>query len=194
MQYIREKVKNMPLLAKALLAFISIVLGLSFLFAPQPKPVSIYDISFATTSSSKLYFKNVRSYYYDIIHDNKSRFTFYKLKRRSRDTLTPLVQFEIIDNPLADEAYLYAKINPLNRDSLKLVTTHLDSIVKVKLSLMNNEAYYKLGAIVYRALIHNNPVYLTDGNDTIKQLYTTKLENLNAEIVLEDYFKLVSKN
>ena len=36
------------------------------IFGPKAKEIDITDISFSTTSSSQLYFKNIRAYFYDI--------------------------------------------------------------------------------------------------------------------------------
>lgn len=139
--------------AKWFIAFIVLVLGLSFLFAPRPRPVDLSEINFATTSSSQLYFKNVRSYYYDISAREKAPFVIYRLKRRNRDTTDLYLQFMIVSIPLANEAYIYAEPSPSTKqyDSLAVfISNNSDSTVTTTLvSQMINEDHYLFAGNVF---------------------------------------------
>lgn len=182
---------------KWLLAFIVILLGLSFLFAPRPHPVDLEETSFATVSSSRLYFKNVRSYHYDIFTTEKPPFVLYRLKRRLRDSIRSPLQFMIIENPQAEEAYIFMEMpTALARDSslaLHLPATQGGQAEHFPLFQINNGQHQLLAAKVYRRLLADEQMHLLSGNDTVRKVFTFKNAKGNAASVLEDYFKLTNK-
>jgi len=180
--------------AKWLIVFIGLVLGLSFLFAPRPKTVDWNTVEYSTTSSSLLYFKNIRSYYYNIYPNEKAPFILYRFKRRDRDTNSHKLQFTIVHNPLQNEAYLYAELPSYSKQypSLSVKFPETKPFIWQDEQLKNDD-YYQLGAQVFNHLIDGRAVYLCSANDTLAQLYASKKAKLNAETVLEDYFKLVNK-
>jgi hypothetical protein len=181
--------------AKALVLFVLVALTLSFWFAPELKPVDIKQPSFTYTSSSQLYFKNIRSFYYNIYPDQKSKFTIYKIKRRERDSSKVWLQFNIIQNQLMDEAYIYADLNSLNEQWVdpQVILSNRERDKRISLLNLNNERHYQLAAAVFNQLLSNDPIFLMNGNDTIQELYATKSTNFSASIALEDYFKLINK-
>lgn len=180
------------------MGFIVVVLGLSFLFAPEPQAVDWEEVNFSTTSSSVLYFKNVRSYYYYIDAREKAPFVLYRLKRGSHDTLQPAIRFMIIENTPAGEAYIFAEPNAalLQFDSVRLGLPAGNAYEReeVLLNNLNNEGHFQLAARVYARLLKHEQIYLMSRKDTIRSLYSSKRKRLNAETVLEDYFNLVNKN
>ncbi len=190
---IKDSFNKLSLPAKGLMAFLTLTLGLSFFFAPQPKPIDWDNISFSTTSSSLLYFKNVRSYYYNISPDEKAPFVLYRLKRRIRDSSRHYLQFIIVNNPLQDEAYLFAELSPVSKKYPALSVRFNNNEVFELPALLKNEDHYRLGAKVFNHLINNEKMYLCSGPDTLTELFAEKKTNLSAEIILEDYFKLTDK-
>ncbi len=181
--------------AKALLVFIGFLLGLSFLFAPAPRAVDLNEVRFAHTSSSLLYFKNIRSFYYDIQPDERSGFILNRLKRRDLDSTRPSLQFTIVNNWRMDESYIYAELNTAGEQwaAPAVYFTRATKDTLFSLNRLDNEAHYHFAAEVYNQLLRNQPLYLVNGQDTIKELYAEKRTNFNAAMVLEDYFKLVNK-
>lgn len=193
-----QKFKNLNPPVKWLLAFIAILLGFSFLFAPRPQPVDWSKVNFGTTSSSVLYFKNVRSYYYHIFEREKAPFVLYRLKRSSRDSTKPELHFMIIENRSANEAYIYAEQSTAleKKDSVKLLLPAGENYQEeaIPLKHLNNEGHFKLAAKVYARLLNNEQIYLLSRKDTVRSLYADKRKRIDTETVLEDYFKLVNKN
>lgn len=189
--------KKIPPLGKGLIAFVLIILGLSLLFAPRPHPVNLKDVSFATTSSSELYFKNLRSYYYNIFPEEKFPFILYRYKRRNRDTNDPHIQFMIIENTRNDEAYVFAELSGglKQYDSIEVLISNKppEKASLYRPSDLNNEGQYLLAAEVFENLLTDRPVFLMNGRDTLSTLFKSDVERKNAAIVLEDYFKLVNK-
>lgn len=178
---------------KALLIFIFGLLTLSFLFAPRPKPVDYTLVNFDTSADSRIYFNNIRSYYYRIDGQSKKPMVIYRLKKRSAALDSSSLQFNIILNPQADQAFAFAKLgaNFEQYDSLKV--KFIDYQVN-SLSNMNSEDHYQLAAKVYSSLLKNQKIHLIHRSDTLKRLYADKVAQLSVETTLEDYFKLVNKN
>jgi len=185
--------KNLNPPVKWLFYFIAGMLTLSFLFAPQPQPVDLEKVNFTTQAGSRLYFKNVRSYYYYINPREKAPFVLYRYKRRLQDSSGYHLPFLIIENPKGEEAYIFAEAS---EDMLKLEdpTIHFEAGVKsFKLKEMNNQEHLILAARTYNALLKNEQIWLLNRSDTVSELYQNKVENANAEVVLQDYFKLINK-
>ncbi len=192
-----QKFKHLNPPVKWLFVFIAIVLGVSIIFAPRPRPVNLEEIGFSTSSSSRLFFKNTRSYYYDIYTQEKPPFVLYRLKRRIRDSSKAPLQFMIIENSMADEAYIFVENRlsqpPTAKLAIMLGATDKFPAERFAIEGINNEQHQLLAAKVYRRLLQNEQMHLVNGNDTLRELFEMKKDRSNAEIVLEDYFKLVNK-
>ena len=188
-----EKFRQLNPPVKWLLGFIFGVLVLAFAFAPRPQPVDISKISFNTTSDSRLYFQNIRSFYYNIDALSKKPMIIYKLKRRKAAEDSMSLQFSIIQHPLTDNAFAYAELggNWKQYDSLYVEFTSFKGEL---LGHLSSEAHYRIAAKVYSSLLEGKPVYLLSANDTLRQLYTNEQARINAEITLEDFFRLTNKN
>ena len=191
MQAFWQWFKNLNPPVRWLLYFITLVMGLSFWFAPTPQPVDWSKISFHTESSSEIYFHNMRSYYYRIDEREKPPFILYRLKRGGSGALN----FMIIENRFGDEAYVFCKWGESIRD-LKdpQVFFGNDSIPEKNLSQFNNEDHFRFAARCYRSLLLNEQIIIKDHYNAVNQLFPDKQHQKNALILLEDYFKLVKKN
>ena len=178
-----------------MLLFVTGMLCLALLFAPTLTPVPLHIVQFEHSSSSLLYFKNLRSFYYHITPDPKSRFVLYRLKRRNTDTTEVWLQFMIVSNPLMDESYIYAEFNTAGEQyahpAVLFSRAQGDTLLPIR--NLNNEGHYQLAAKVFNQLLANESMFLLNGKDTIQELYATKASNYATAIVLEDYFKLVQK-
>lgn len=190
--------KNNPKLGKWLIAFIIGALGIALIIGPGPATDTFYVVNFKTTSSSLIYFKNIRSFYYSINEKDKTPFVLYGYRDwNDRDT-DPALEFSIISNPLMDEAYIFSKFNTayLNYDSLSLYIMGLDGSTQKKKSLkrLNNEDHYLIAATVYSNLFEEKETYLLNGEDTLGTLYPDPRDAELAKIVLGDYFNLVGRH
>ena len=177
--------------ARWLIYFIVLVLGLSFLFAPSPKPVDWSEISFHTESSSEIYFHNVRSYYYRINEREKAPFILYRLKRGGGGP----VSFMIIENRSADEAYIFSEWGESFRElDSPRVYFGSDSIAEQDFASYNNEDHFRFAARCYHSLLLHEQIEVRDRYNIVNQLFANKKQRKIALTVLEDYFKLVKKN
>ncbi len=176
--------------------FILGLLGLSFAFGPTAKRLNLHEVKFSTTSSSLLYFKNIRSYYYDI-DESRKPFVLYRLKERNKDTSIISPGFTIISNPLNDEAYVYIENEGRHKqyalNTVFITEADSDTLLYENISKMNNEEQFEMAASIYLTLINEADIYGTGREGKPAKLFADDLSRRNAEIVLEDYFKLVNK-
>ena len=176
--------------------FVVALLGLSFLFAPTAKLLNLHEIRFTTTSSSILYFKNIRSYFYEVDADRKPLLV-YRLKSRTSSTVERPLDFSIVSNPLSNEAYIYLETNSKFKQSLKpsvfMVKENSDTLLYADVTKMNNEQHFDMAASIYLSLLSDEDIYLTTSERSRIKLFEDDHSRQNAEIVLEDYFKLVNK-
>ena len=69
------------------------------IFGPKAKQINLQEIAFTSTNSSELYFKNMRSYFYDKEEREDARFMLYRIGSRN-DALS----FILVNNWLMDES------------------------------------------------------------------------------------------
>ncbi len=87
---------------KFLLTIASIALLCSCMHSTTPKQPDQPDPKFRTTQPSRLYFKNMRSYYYQQSTQPSTRIDLYNLKKHKPYPIQPI----IADNWMQDEAYI----------------------------------------------------------------------------------------
>lgn len=174
--------------------FLVCILIMAIVFAPENKPVNYQEVSFKTSADSRLYFNNIRSYFYNRDIRSKAPASIYSLKRRipERDSLG--LNFDIVHYPGAEEAYIFASAGRAfeQYDSLYVL---FDKYPEGEiLTGIRSEGHFRIAAKTYSSILGNQAVYLASSQDTIIQLFTSKASLLDAEITLEDYFKLTLKN
>ena len=169
------------------------MLLVAFIFAPQKQAVDYNDVSFTSSANSRLYFHNVRSFYYHIDKRSKSPMLIYRLKRRvpERDSLS--LNFDIIRHPASDDAFIYSYLGKAysSQDSLMLKFSAFQGSEKIL--NIRNEDHFRIAAKTYTSFINDESIYLMKGSDTISELFKDRSAYIDTEITLEDYFKLVQK-
>lgn len=177
-----------------MLTFMITTLSLAFLFAPEAREVNYEEVSFKTTSDSRLYFNNVRSYYYKIDRFSKKPMEIFRLKRRSAERDSFSLNFAMAHYPGGENAFITLEIGRAFEQCDSLYVKFEKYPDPEPLKLIDGEQQFKVAAKVYSSIIAEQAIYLYCGQDSLKQLYTDKASELDAEIVLEDYFKLTLKN
>lgn len=190
------KISSLNPAGRALIVFVVVILGLAFLFPPTPRPVDWEQATFATTASSQLYFKNVRSFYYRIDPDSKAPFILYRFKRYPAEG-SAAVHFMIMENRSVDEAYIFAEANEAMKQ-LSAPALYFPAVQQfpgdtLRLEDLNREGHFALAARVLWHLKEERPVVLLDGRQPLHQLWKPAYDSRADEWVLKDFFKLVNK-
>jgi hypothetical protein len=195
MQEWKSKLQKINPPVKWLIGFIIILLSLAFLFAPDASPApKLGKVSFKTTSDARIYFHNLRSFYYSIDATSKKPMQIYSLRRRQKNLDSLSLQFDIIQNPGSNQAFIYSALGTGFEHIDSAFVTVEKSKESTYYSNLRATDHYKLARLVYKALEENRKVYLMSAKDTVVNLYNSEQSAINAEITLEDYFKLIYKN
>ncbi len=88
------------------IASISLVLFLSFFNEKRADNTGQRD-EFSITDASRIYFKNVRSAYYDAENRRDAKMNLYRLGKRVDDSTKNVLNATLILNAVNDAAYLY---------------------------------------------------------------------------------------
>jgi hypothetical protein len=169
---------------------IGLVLLLSF-FNTKRANNSGQDLSFRMTSSSRLYFLNVRAIKYDREARSDAGMILFRHGKRAISDRNPLLNVMIIMNNSKDEAYLY--LEPLNLDwPLEIKASHGGN--EEVFQFQNGNNYEVLGYV--RQL---EPWITNDANFEIKvdstwvTIWSSPKEKEALKSILGDYFRLINE-
>ncbi len=159
---------------------------------PDSRPSKFDEISFNTTESAELYFKNVRSFYYNLDAEGEGTLNAYRLSALYEDTLTLGVRFIIYDHWRQNLAFIRVDTNYYNLSQTPYLLSasakgNLDSI-----SIPNqyNESQYMFARDIFFAARQRNRIGFPNKTDT---LWLAESDLANIKKTLRDYFKLVGK-
>ncbi|MDA9072160.1 hypothetical protein N9J85_00560 [bacterium] len=152
------------------------------IFGPKAKQINLQEIAFTSTNSSELYFKNMRSYFYDKEEREDARFMLYRIGSRN-DALS----FILVNNWLMDESYIIVESK---YDNFSVEWHYENETGIVKLDGENNRAHYVFAAELFEQLDRKADLWLL--NSATKIPFSEE-EKASLLTTLKDYFKLVGK-
>lgn len=169
----------------------SIILLVAFvlLSAPDVKRVKRALADFHVNASDRLYFKNLRQYYYRSSTTKGEQFEVFTLKQADTDLQSPL-RFKILNNWRMDEAYIMLT----DTADVTLGKVILDGTVMEPWDLQNldGEGHMQLAMDLFEHLQDDGNRCFYDHPDLGRmELWSDKAERQRTLTVLKDYFKLV---
>jgi len=164
---------------------------------PPPDADRKPDALFRTTQPSRLYFKNMRAYYYRHEVQQNTKTDLYTMRKLTQTGDQPALLPIIADNWLQDEAYIFFKQTP-NADiaeplQLKWEDKSSGTHETFMLESRNTKQQYALARWMYKHLNEGHKFYyLNTAND-----WTTMREKpeirTNFLKTLQDYYALTEK-
>gem|GEM_PF-1212931 len=194
MQKWLKKLREAPPPVRWLLVFMVAALGFAILNAPRPRVVDYTIVNFNTSADSRIYFNNMRSYWYEIDRLSRQGTEIFRLKRRSAERDSSNLNFAIINPIGSDQVFIYTELGAFFESCPNLSLHYSLYSDSDSLRLLNAEQHFGIAAKVHSSLIENGAIYLCCGSDTLKTLYQDRREALDAEVVLEDYFRLILRD
>lgn len=172
------------------IAMLAIVICFA-IFQPAKK-IDLQAVDFTTTQSSELYFKNMRSYFYDKTDHDAANFKIYRIGSREIDSTKNKLSFMLLSNWLQSECYVMAEsgLVDFKEENIQLNYKHPDSSGTLLLSDHDNYSHYVFAAKLYEQLDKNAALYLKHSKNWIE---FTESEKKSLKKTLSDYFKLVGK-
>jgi len=170
-------------------------LGVMFLLVivtqPDQRPDKLKAEGFATTQSSRMYFQNIRSFYYLKSEEGGGMLEAYRLKSLFETTEAPVIPFVIYQNTLTSEAYIRvdtAFVDPRYRqiqiemDTMRMVLPFPDA---------DQESQYEFGKVVYKVLRDDGSLsFLSEEGEEIP---VSGQQKTQIKMTLTDYFRLLDK-
>lgn len=175
--------------------FVVGILTLSFIFAPEPQPVDWDTYQSKTTADSRMYFHNIRSFYYYRYPEEKPPMVLYRFKEREKDSSRVQMYFTIVQNVLTDEVFTVLEWRnlPAKKENLQLYAlTEKDTNV-LSINYLNAQGEYEIASVVYNTLQQEGRFYLAAKNKKPEGVLETSRQRKVAKTVLTDYFKLINK-
>jgi len=174
-----------------------VLLGLCGMYAcdsSASKNVNEEEAQYTTSDASELFFKNVRSIYYDKTVMDEAKLDVYKIKERLQAVDYPLLNLSIVVNWRYDEAYVLTEPNDLLRqmDTIRIVwqdTTNNQS-GQYEFVQGNKDAHFKFATQLYRSLSAEHQIYLLDDGEKVKFMNRRDAREPFRKTMV-DYFRLV---
>lgn len=180
---------NEKKLLRIVLLFVASLLLLTFLFPHKPVLKNWSEFSFSTSSQSRIYFHNIRSFWYLLEEENGQGIRIHRYKKWSQNTcgIYPM----IVEQWKTDEASIYFEFKTASDtcDALHHIVLGHDTM-EIKLSHLNREQFARIGYDWLTCIRDSKPyVFITDAGETIQP----SPEEVNyTQTVLRDYFTLVN--
>ena len=162
-----------------------VLLGISILFQPAPRPANCPDAQFSAMASSRIFFHNLRSYRYQKTAYPEKGMNHFLYRRSLEDPL----QFLLIEQEVSSEWH----IRPFVRDSSIHALGRTAQGHEVDLLQADSESYWQLAASIYASVLSEEALLMTHEGDSLLFLLDQE-ERKRAEQVLFDYFRLVGCN
>lgn len=169
------------------------VLIMSFFNDKRANNSGIEPSPMRMTDAERIFFKNLRSPYYDIENRRDAKMTVYRHGKRSKDTNSPTLVFSIIISQLNDEAYIFLEPN----------FEELPVRVKWSIPEKNQEgeitfeggdkfAHFEFAQKIAHFLI-DDATFEVWQVDNWKPLWMEEKEKNAVMVTIEDYQKLIGK-
>lgn len=158
---------------------------------PDERPDKIDTVSFETTESAELYFKNVRSFYYVNNSEAGGILDVYRLESIFKDSLVSL-PFALYNNWRANETFIRLDTAFINQREFTAILADSSGVKTdtIHFPEMSNESQYAFACDVYKALSENEKLGLVKENEII---WLSESMSLSIKRTLTDYFTLLGK-
>lgn len=172
------------------------LLGLSACDISGGKEVDENEAKYTTSDASELFFKNVRSIYYDKSVMDEAKLDIYKIKERlqAEGEEYPLLNLSIVVNWRYDEAYVLTEPNPYlqQMDTIRVVwqdTTNNQSGT-YQFTQGNKDAHFRFATQLYQSLQAEHQLYILKEDEQV-QFMNRRDAREPFRKTMVDYFRLV---
>lgn len=160
----------------------------------KQKEISEAKAKYTTSDASEIFFKNVRSIYYEKTSMDEANLDVYRIKERAQADDYPLLNLSIVVNWRFDEAYVLTEPNLYlqQMDTLRIVwqdTLQNDS-GEFQFSGGNKDAHFRLATQLYQSIQAKRQLYIWHDHQQIP--FMRQREDREAfRKTMVDYFRLV---
>ena len=150
--------------------------------------------SFSTDDASKLYFKNIRSSYYDVTELEAAKLETYRFKKRVLEGNEPIINLAIVNNWRYDEAYVL--LEPNNNFSglgdLKVRWSQDGIMYEEVFANTNKDSHVAFADIIYQNISKEREMEVWNGNEWLLFLNSSQSKE-TFRVTMVDYYRLVKR-
>ncbi|PZX57968.1 hypothetical protein [Algoriphagus chordae] len=169
---------------------VGLVIVLSF-FNTKRANNSGEDLTFRMTSSSRLYFLNVKAIKYDIERRSDAGMTLFRHGKREVSETNPSIDLVIILNTVKDEAYLY--IEPVNLDWPLEISASKDGKKEIFSFQNGNNSELLSYARQLEPWVNKDASFEIRKDSIWIPIWTEPKEKAALQTIFEDYFRLINE-
>lgn len=149
---------------------------------------------YTTTDASELFFKNVRSPYYDYELQEPSMLKIYRLKKRATTEDYPVLNLAQIQDWRRDKAMVLFEPNHYFDLSepfgIACINDSLGVYDSLDFAMVNLDLQYKAATIIYNHIIIGSDFYLNK-NGAQQQILAKRKEREAFRVTMFDFYRLV---
>lgn len=184
-------------MSKFYLFFLALVSTACSLNPDRHTAIDLDAPGFSTSDASELYFKNVRSNYYNKTVNDAAKLDVYRSKNWFMPAGKPALSLQIVVNWRYDEAYMLTTPND-NWKSFEVTSivwqdTTLDTSGTYPAEIGNKEEQFTLAGRLYNSILAEHELYLKNkAGKEISFLANYKYREAFRKTMI-DYFRLVDR-
>ncbi len=173
--------------------WVAVMLIIVVLTQPKVRPLKIDTISFGTTESAELYFKNVRAFYYATSEEGGGIMDVYRMNTLFEDSIGNFLPFAFYNNWRSNEAFVRIDTNYILKKNYSYVILDSAGVKRDSLAFpaMYNESQFEFARTIYQGLNRKYRIALVSGKNEPHWLTESNIKA--TKMTLKDYFRLVGK-
>jgi hypothetical protein len=158
------------------------------------KEVNEAAAKYTTSDASEIFFRNVRSLYYEKTAMEEARLDVYRLKERPQADDYPLLHLSIVVNWRYDEAYVLTEPNAYlqQMDTIKIIwqDSLQDDSGAFQFSGGNKDDHFRLATQLYHSIQAQRKLYILHNDQKIPFMQQREAREAFRK-TMGDYFRLV---
>jgi hypothetical protein len=155
--------------------------------APDVKRVNFTDLDFHVNASDRLYFKNLRQFYYSVSQTETNQFERFTLKTSEEGA--EVVQFEILNNWRIDEAYI--RLASVEKVQSPIISYHYGLRKNWELTTLNAEDHLIMAGELFEVLQADTALVTLSYGSVSEPIWQENESRAAALTLLKDYFRLI---
>lgn len=146
------------------------------------------------TDASRLYFKNMRQYYYDVEKKDEAKLDIFRYGKRLKDENRPFINLSIIISRIKDKAFIYLEPSELLNDEKEIQVRweNLENGNTGTLSFIPGDRHSHFDFVARLApLIEDGTRFQVKIDSDWQTILDSEKERYAFTVTAEDYFRLI---
>jgi hypothetical protein len=160
------------------------------------KKVAREQAKYTTTADSKIYFKNVRQYYYDREVPPNTKLEVFRFSSRNKSAEQPVINVSIVNNWMYDEAYVLLEPGPYFEESDTITVLWTDAAEtqsgEYAFTFGSKEMHFRFAAELYGSIQAGHSLQVRGKDGDWLPLFANRTDQDNFRKTMVDFYRLVN--